>query len=183
MTSIKVKQQRQDIKNGSVLAIASTRKERRESVKNADYKADRANVALSINIKKATLIKGLGKVIATVSIEGIGQLIRYKHRVDLKLRATYRSYDIKANIRFDAIATKNMVIDLGNIHRDTVLNWLVDPSVRIGNGVLSLDDLCLLYGLPLRQVIARIRYALVLVTKSLDNDTKSIHALPLSMDV
>ena len=181
MTSIKVKQQRQDIKNGSVLAIASTRKERRESVKNADYKADRANVSLSI--KKATPIKGLSKAIATVTINGIGQLIRYKYRIDLKLRATYRSYDIEANMRFDAIATKNMVIDLGNIHRDTVLDWLVDPSVRIGNGVLSLDDLCLLYGLPLRQVISRVRYALVLVTRDLSDDTKSIHALPLNMDV
>lgn len=181
MTSIKVKQQRQDIKNGSVLAIASTRKERRESVKNADYKADRANVALSI--KKATPIKGLSKAIATVTINGIGQLIRYKYRIDLKLRATYRSYDIKANMRFDAIATKNMVIDLGNIHRDTVLDWLVDTDLRIGNGILSLDDLCLLYGLPLKQVISRVRYALVLVTRDLSDDTKSIHALPLNMDV
>ena len=181
MTSIKVKQQRQDIKNGSVLAIASTRKERRESVKNADYKADRANVALSI--KKATPVKGLSKAIATVTINGIGQLIRYKYRIDLKLRATYRSYDIEANMRFDAIATKNMVIDLGNIHRDTVLDWLVDTDLRIGNGILSLDDLCLLYGLPLKQVISRVRYALVLVTRDLSDDTKSIHAFTLNIDV
>ena len=181
MTTERIKRQRSDIKNGSKLAIASTRKERRDAVKNADYNSDRANVALSI--KKATPIKGLSKAIATVSIEGIGQLIRYKHRVDLKLRATYRSYDIKANIRFDAIATKNMVIDIGSVDRDTILDWLVDPDLHIGNGILTLSDLCLLYNLPLKQVISRVRYALVLITRDLSDDTKSIHALPLSMDV
>ena len=181
MTTERIKRQRSDIKSGSKLAIASTRRERRESVKNANYEADRANVALAI--KKEKPVKGLSKAIATVSIDGIGQLVKYKYRIDLKLRGTYRSYDVKANMRFEAISTKNMVVDLGNIHRDTVLDWLVDPSVRIGNGVLSLDDLCLLYGLPLRQVISRVRYALVLVTRDLSDDTKSIHALPLNMDV
>jgi hypothetical protein len=181
MTTDRIKQQKQDIKNGCKLAVASTRKERRQSVKNADYKSDRANVALSI--KKAKPVNGLSKAIATVSVNGIGQLVKYKYRIDLKLRATYRGYDIKANMRFNAIATKNMIVDLGKIDRYTILNWLADPSVRIGNGILTLNDLCLLYDLPLHQVISRIRYALILITKDLNDNVKSIHSLPLSIDV
>ncbi len=186
MTTDRIKQQRQDIKNGFRLALASTRKQRRSSVISADYNSDRANVALSISKPKP--VKGLGKAIATVEINGIGQLIRYRDRIDLKLRSTYRDHDGKAKIKFaNTIKTKNMILDLGSsIDLYTQdLDWLNDLTIPIrvnGEDLLSVQDIAILYGVKLRTVASRIRYALKLVCKPSHSDVKSVYALPLSIE-
>jgi hypothetical protein len=125
MTSDRVKKQRQDIKDGYRLALASTRQERRIRPINASYKGDRVNVALSIS--KSKPVRGINKAIATIELKDLGQLVRYPDRVSLVLSSTYRDRDRKARIKFvkevkgqifaDVISTDSIMIDLGKIDR------------------------------------------------------------------
>ena len=190
-----VRRSKQAIKDGFKLALPTTNKQLARSVKNADYKADLSNTA----IPKPKRAIGLPKnAIAVIDVLDIGLLVRYSDRIELKLRQIKNvkkaSEGIIIDLSIDIDTLRNDALNLcfsdcvenfyeaSKIAIETQCQWLANYDDRIGCGLTSLRQLAMLYKLAVDKLSRALLRNLALLMKD-TTDQRSIHALPLTIDI
>ena len=190
-----VRRCKQAIKSGFKLALPVTNQQLSKSVKNADYKSDRSNVAIQKPVRAIALPKN---AIAVIDILDIGLLVRYRDRIELKLRQIKNARKSSEGVIID------LLIDIDILRSDSLefcLNecadsfydasklaiasqckWLDCHDDRVGCSLLSLRKIAMLYILPVSRLSKALLTGLALLMKD-TTDQRSIHALPLTIDV
>lgn len=190
-----VRRSKQAIKDGFKLALPTTKKQLAQSVKNADYCADRSNIAIPKPRRAIALPKN---AIAVIDLLDIGLLVRYNDRIELKLR------QIKNNKKSSEGIIIDLSIDIDRLRDDTLelclsgcvdsfyeasklaiakqCKWLSNHDDRVGCGITTLRDLAKLYMVKLDKLEKSLLRHLALLMKD-TTDQRSIHALPLTIDI
>jgi hypothetical protein len=183
------------IKNGFKLALPTTKQQLAKSVKNADYRSDRSNTAIPKPKRAIALPKN---AIAVIDVLDIGLLVRYEDRIELKLR------QIKNNKKSSEGIIINLSISIDNLRESalqlcfagcvdsfyeatkiaiaTECKWLVNYDDRVGCSLTSLRQLAMMYKLAVDKLSRALLRDLALLMKD-TTDQRSIHALPLTIDI
>jgi hypothetical protein len=190
-----VRRCKQAIKQGSKLALPTTKKQLSKAVSNASYSAERSNIAIDKPKKSSGKPK---KSIAVISVLDIGLLVRYDDRIELKLRLVRNKKKVSEGVIID------LMIDISRLRNDCIqlclaesvdsfyqaskiaiasqCKWLSNHTDRVGCSLLSIRDIAMLYKLPCSKLERSLISDLALLMKD-TTDQRSVHCLPLTIDV